>query len=416
MKRKLHPLLLSLLLLSAPYSRAQHAVTCPETLSEASASENQSTRSGLCPEAFRATIDGVENQFYVLSNEAGMEACITNYGARLVSLMVPDAQGKAVDVVCGFPTIEGYTSQSQNHGAIVGRYIGRILGGKFTLDGTTYTLQSNHAQGHCAHGGKPNFGARMWTLVEQTPYSVTLRYLSPDGENGFPGNLDLRVTYSLAIDHALDIRYEATTDRPTVLNPCNHAFFNISGRLNESMENQVMWIDADSITPYDTNKCVTGELMNISSTPFDFRQPRRVGEHIDDDNDQLRVTGGYDHCWVLRSGCKDYSALADALLQGAPDATIYDPATRRCMEVYTTEPGIHVYTGNGLKGNQVGKQGIAYPRRSAVCFEACHFQNSPNVPRFPSTALRPGEVFRSRTIYRFTGKQETDIRECKDKK
>lgn len=368
------------------------------------------TLSGLDPSTFQTQIDGKENRLYTLYNKKGMEACITNYGARIVSLMVPDEAGKTVDVVCGFPTIADYTRQQQNHGAIVGRYIGRILGASFTLDGTTYQLQANHSQGHCAHGGQPNFGARMWTLLKQTRQSVTLGYLSPDGENGFPGNLDIRVTYTVTDDNALDIRFEATTDRPTVLNLCNHAFFNVSGQLDQSAEGQQLWINADSITPYDENKCVTGILQSVSSTPFDFRHPRRIGARIDEADEQLRVTNGYDHCWALRPD-PNRLTLDKSPAECRPDAIVYDPDTRRQMEIYTTEPGLHVYTGNGLKGNQTGKQGIAYPFRSAICFETCHFQNSPNVPRFPSTVLRPGERFQSRTVYRFSTHSESSFQE-----
>ena len=231
------------------------------------------TSSGLRSENFRQKVNGEKTALYKISNKNGLEACITNYGARVVSLMVPDRNGKLEDIVCGFPDINGYLSQPQNYGATVGRYIGRILHARYVLDGKEYCLQANHTDGHTAHGGDPNFGARIWKVQQVTPSSVTLTYLSPDGENGFPGNLKVKLTYTVTEANALDIRYEATTDKPTVINLCNHSFFNLSGNLNSSVENQIMWVDADYFTPYDKKKCVTGELWPVKSTPLDFTQP-----------------------------------------------------------------------------------------------------------------------------------------------
>lgn len=349
------------------------------------------TSSGLQPKAFQQKAEGQKTRLYKITNLKGMEACITNYGARVVSLMVPDKNGKLEDVVCGFSNIEDYISQSQNYGATVGRYIGRILNAQYTLDGKTYHLQANHSLGHTAHGGNPNFGARMWKVTQSTPSSITLNYLSPDGENGFPGNLNLFVTYTITEDNALDIRYEATTDKPTVLNLCNHSFFNISGNLSQSVENQTMWVDADYFSAYDQNKCVTGELWPVAPTPLDFRKPHPLSGHIDDDYGQLKIVNGYDHAWALNHPGDDTR----------PAAWIYDKASGRKMEIYTTEPAIHIYTGNGLKGTVRGKQGVCYPFRAAVCFETCHFQDSPNNPQFPSTTLHPDETFTSHTVYKF---------------
>lgn len=312
------------------------------------------TASGLNPKDFRQKVEGQKTGLYKIANRNGMEACITNYGARVVALMTPDRNGKLEDVVCGFSNIHDYISQSQNYGATVGRYIGRILNAQYTLDGKTYHLQANHLLGHTAHGGDPNFGARMWKVTQATPSSITLNYLSPDGENGFPGNLNLFVTYTITEDNALDIRYEATTDKPTVLNLCNHSFFNISGNLN--------------------------------------REPHLLSEHINDNYGQLNIVNGYDHAWALNHPGDDTQ----------PAAWIYDKVSGRKMEIYTTEPAIHIYTGNGLKGKVKGKQNIYYPFRAAVCFETCHFQDSPNNPQFPSTVLYPGDIFRSHTAYKFT--------------
>ena len=259
------------------------------------------TSSGLRSEDFRQKVNGEKTALYKISNKNGLEACITNYGARVVSLMVPDRNGKLEDIVCGFPDINGYLSQPQNYGATVGRYIGRILHARYVLDGKEYCLQANHTDGHTAHGGDPNFGARMWKVQQVTPSSVTLTYLSPDGENGFPGNLKVKLTYTVTEANALDIRYETTTDKPTVINLCNHSFFNLSGNLNSSVENQIMWVDADYFTPYDKKKCVTGELWPVISTPLDFTQPHAIGRHINDEYGQLQVVNGYDHAWALRS-------------------------------------------------------------------------------------------------------------------
>lgn len=347
--------------------------------------------SGIHSEHFHKKINGEKIHLYRITNTNGLEACITNYGARIVSLMVPSRNGIAEDIVCGFPDISGYTNQPQNYGATVGRYIGRILNAQYTLDNETHHLQANHIDGHTAHGGDPNFGARVWRVKQNSPSSVTMTYVSPDGENGFPGNLNVELTYTLTEENALDIRYRATTDKPTVINLCNHSFFNISGNLTSSIENQVLWVDANYFTPYDKKKCVTGELWPVEDTPLNFTEAQTIGKQINNEYGQLRIVNGYDHAWALNNPGND----------NHPSAWIYDKESGRKMEVYTTEPAIHIYTGNGLKGNVKGKNGISYPFRGAICFETCHFQDSPNNPQFPSTVLRPGETFESHTAYRF---------------
>lgn len=353
--------------------------------------KNNLTLSGLDAMDFQMEVEGKQTELIVITNENGWEACITNYGARLVSLMVPDKEGVFEDVVTGFPTIGEYVSQNQNFGATVGRYIGRILGPSFTIDSVEYKLQGYGKSTHISHGGKPGYAARIWNVEKVQKDAVTLCYLSPDGENGFPGNLRVILTYRLTDDNTLDLEYEATTDKPTVLNLSHHSFFNISGNFNQTVENQTMWIDAERMTSYDEKKCVTGEYLDVEGTPFDFRLPQLVGSRIDEDNNQLKVTRGYDHTWVLNTQGDD-TCIA---------AWIYDAESGRKMEIYTTEPGIHVYAGNGLKGNLVGKDSIAYASRTAICFETMHFQNSPNIPHFPTTLLRPGETFQSHTAYRF---------------
>lgn len=351
------------------------------------------TVSGLQRKDFQTEVDGQQTDLFTLTNKQGMEACITNYGARLVSLVVLDRDGTPEDIVCGFPTLREYKEQRQNFGSTVGRYIGRILNARFTLDGVEYKLIPNNGKsGHISHGGNPGFADRIWTLQHKDSHSVTLSYLSPDGENGFPGNLKVTLTYRLTDDNALDLTYEATTDAPTVLNLSHHSFFNISGDFTQSVENQQLWVDADRFTPYDDQKCVTGEYRPVTDTPLDFRTPQTIGKHINEDDPQLKVTNGYDHTWELNTKGDD----------SRPAAWVYDAVSGRKMEVFTTEPGIQIYTGNGLKGKMTGKGNIAYPFRSAVCFETMHFQDSPNQLQFPSTVLRPGEVFHSHTVYRFS--------------
>ena len=348
--------------------------------------------SGINKADFVTELDGLTTELVVLKNKQGMEACITNYGARLVSLMVPDRNGKLEDVVTGFPTINEYISQNQNFGSTVGRYIGRISGPSFVIDSVEYKLQGYGKSAHISHGGKPGFANRVWTIEKVTDDAVLLSYLSPDGESGFPGNLQVYLTYRLTEDNALDLQFEATTDAPTVLNLSHHSFFNVSGNFNQTVDNQTMWIDADHIIPFDAKKNVVGGYADVEGTPFDFRNPYLVGERLDEDNDQLKVTGGYDHTWVLNTNGDD----------SRPAAWIYDGESGRKMEVYTTEPGVQVYAGNGLKGNLVGKDSIAYQKRSAICFETMHFANSPNVPEYPTTVLRPDQCYVSHTVYKFS--------------
>ena len=334
----------------------------------------------------------------------GIEMTAINYGARVVSLTP-----FGTDVVLGYDQLDQYVETRQNFGAVVGRYIGRIIGGHLEIDGHTYELQ-RQGSGDCGHGGNPNFGARFWNIIASSDTTVTMRYVSPDGENGFPGELTLDVTYTLQPD-ALRIDYKATTNKPTVLNPCNHSFFNLSGDLGCDVLDETLWIDSDSIALYDENKRVYGKLGAVADTPFDFNEPLSIGYRIDDDNFQLGVTGGYDHCYQLNNylrhkqhscsgGCCGNKCSDEALLR-APVAWLHDNETGLTMEVYTTEPAMQIYTANGHKGNLIGKEGKPYKRRNAICFETMHFPDSPNQPHWPSTLLRPGETFSSTTIYKF---------------
>lgn len=347
------------------------------------------TKSGLSPEAFVADINGKQTALYTITNLNGMEACITNFGARLVSLMAPGKRGME-DVVLGFDNINDYISLKQNFGATVGRYIGRIKGARFVLDGKEHQLQG-FGKGNISHGGKPGFANVVWDVVSLTDSSLTLRYLSPDGEAGFPGNLTVNLTYTLTAANALKLSYEATTDKPTVLNISNHSFFNISGHPEKDILHEKLTVNSKKIATFDKQKNLDGGFRKVKGTPFDFRLPKTIGQDIDQDDEQLNITKGYDHSFVLKN-------RKGKLLR---QATLTDQEAGRQMLVYTTEPALHIYTANGLKGNQKGKQGIAYPRRSAICFEAMHLADSPNHPEFPSTTLRPGETWRSTTVYEF---------------
>lgn len=350
------------------------------------------TLSGLNPDKFKETIDGKQTELYVLKNSNGMEACITNYGARVVSLMAPNWNGRYEDVVLGYDNITDYHTKGQNFGATIGRYAGRIIGPKFSINGTEYKLQDDGGKGHISHGGKPGFQNRVWNVVSSETHKITLQYESPDGENGFPGKLTVTLTYTLTDQNALDVDFTAITTKPTVLNLTNHSFFNISGDLSRAITSQNLWIDSNKFAEYDKNKNVTGELVSVRNTPFDFTKPHQIGTRIDQEDAQLAVTGGYDHSFLLRHPGE----------MRKPAAIVYDAQSGRTLTVYTTEPAIHIYTGNGLKGNQVGKGGVTYPKRSAICLETMHFADSPNKPWFPSTLLNPGDTYHSKTVFMFS--------------
>ena len=335
--------------------------------------------------AFSLSIAADDFESATITNAQGtMKMNVINFGARIQSL-----EYKGQDVVLGFDTLSHYRDKKQNFGATVGRYIGRIVGGRFSLDDTEYILQGGETGRDCSHGGTPGFSQQFWQIEGRDSNMVTLRFDSPDGENGFPGNLTLWVTYTLTED-ALRIDYRAKTDKATVLNPSNHSFFNLSGCMGDSICDHVLWIDADSMAMYNERKQVTGELAGVGGTPFDFRVPCAIGARINDDDGQLRVTKGYDHCYRLCTG-------GDLR---RPAARLISPTTGLAMEVYTTEPAMQIYTANGHNGSLIGKGGTRYPRRNAICFETMHFPDSPNKPQWPSTVLRPGEEFRSTTIFR----------------
>lgn len=349
------------------------------------------TKSGLDPSKFETTVDGKAVKLYVLKNKAGMEVCATNYGGRIVSVMVPDRNNQWRDVVLGHDSIADYIHIDGNFGALIGRYGNRINQGRFTLDGVEYQLPQNN-YGHCLHGGPKGFHHSVWNATQPNDTTLELTLHSPDGEAGFPGNLDVKVVYTLTSDNALLLQYTATTDKPTVVNLTNHSYFNLSGNAANDVLNDTVQFDADAFTPIDSTFMTWGEIRPVEGTPFDFRAGKTVGQDIEADDEQLKNGLGYDHNMVLNTG-GDLSKVA---------CRISDPTNGIVLRVYTTEPGIQFYTGNFLDGKVKGKGGIAYPRRGAICVETQHYPDSPNQPNYPSVVLRPGETYSSTCIYKFS--------------
>ena len=358
-------------------------------LSVACKKEDEVTLSGLNIRNFQTEVNGQLTNLFVLKNENGMEACVTNYGARLVSLMVPDRNGKPEDVICGFSNIQYYLNDKQNFGAIIGRYSGGIHNATFTLDSITHRLSPNSGLPG-ADGGDSGFACRIWQGEQLEENAVQMTLFSLDGEYGFPGNLGVTVIYRLTDQNELDVTYEATTDKATVINLSNQIYFDLSGDSDSTLEDQTLYINADSYIPYDSLKCITGELLPVFGTPFDFMSEKPISKRIDEDVMQLTVTNSYNHYWVLNTN-GDQTKLA---------ARLRDKKNGRELDVYTNEPGLRVYVANGLNGDMV-KKGNTYQKRSAICLEVLHFPDSPNKPQFPSTVLRPEEVYRSHCIYRF---------------
>ena len=351
------------------------------------------TQSGLNPKDFESTYNGSPTALYTLTNTHGMEVCITNFGGRIVSIMVPDREGDMQDVVLGFDKVQDYFPENNqtDFGAAIGRYANRINQGKFTLDGVEYQLPQNNF-GHCLHGGPTGWQYKVYEVLEADGQQLKLGLTSPDGDNGFPGTVKSTVTYTITEDNALDIAYEATTDAPTVINMTNHAYFNLSGNpATHSITDDLLWINATHFTPVDSTFMTTGEIRPVAGTPFDFTQAKPIGQDIEADCQQVRNGRGYDHNWCLDTD-RDIAALA---------AELYCPESGINMKVFTDEPGIQVYVGNFLDGSVIGKKGIAYPRRSAICLETQHYPDSPNKPQWPSVVLRPGQTYTSHCIFTF---------------
>ena len=348
---------------------------------------------------FGKTTDGVPIYRYLLDNKKGVEAVVISYGATLVSLKIPDRNGKVADIVLGYDNLEGYEQGKSYFGGTIGRYGNRIAGGQFTLDGTLYHLPKNDGP-NTLHGGTIGFNKRVWKAVDRSTASaqvLELSYTSPDGEEGFPGTLKVHVTYTLPAEtNELRIDYSATTEKDTVLNLTNHSYFNLSGDPHNTILDHQLLLRAKEFTPVDSTLIPTGELLAVQGTPFDFTKPTAIGARINQDDQQLKFGKGYDHNWVLEKTEKGGLQLA---------AEVFEPTSGRVLEVLTTQPGIQFYSGNFLDGTAIGKGGIAYAHRTGLCLETQHFPDSPNHPKFPSTELKPGHTFRSTTVLRFASRK-----------
>ena len=351
----------------------------------------KATDSGLLQSNFRTEVDGKKTDLYILRNKNNMEVCITNFGGRIVSVMVPDKDGQMRDVVLGFDSIQDYISKPSDFGASIGRYANRINQGKFTLDGVEYQLPRNN-YGHCLHGGPQGFQYRVYDAVQLNPQELQLTYVAKDGEEGFPGNITCKVLMKLTDDNAIDIQYEAETDKPTIVNMTNHSYFNLDGDAGSNAEH-LLTIDADYYTPVDSTFMTTGEIVPVEDTPMDFRTPMPVGERINDfDFVQLKNGNGYDHNWVL-------NAKGDINRRAA---SLKSQKTGIVLDVYTNESGVQVYAGNFLDGSLTGKKGITYNQRASVCLETQKYPDTPNKTEWPSAVLRPGEKYMSQCIFKFS--------------
>ncbi|MBR5655036.1 MAG: galactose mutarotase [Prevotella sp.] len=360
------------------------------------------TQSGLDPLAFDSVINGKEVHLYTLKNANGMEACITNFGGRVVSLMVPDKDGKMIDVVLGYDNLLQYTdsvNSPSDFGSTVGRYANRIKDGKITVEGKEYQLPRNNF-GHCLHGGTSGWMYQVYDAQQPNDSTLVLTLTSPDGDNGFPGEVKVTATYSLTADNALDCKYEATTDKETVINMTNHSYFNLNGDPSQEAMDMVMYINADNWTPADATYMTTGEIKPVEGTPMDFREAHAILDHVNDSTfDQIKNATGYDHNWCLntyKDGKGDDSQVA---------VSLFSPKTGIMLEVFTNEPGMQVYTGNFQGTGIACKKGIKYPKHVSVCLESQKYPDSPNKKDWPSPYLKPGEKYYSHLVYKFSVKK-----------
>ena len=358
------------------------------------AQKNQTelTLSGLNPTKFQTVVNDAQTDLYTLKNKAGMEVCITNFGGRIVSIMVPDKNGEMKDVVLGFDSIADYINVPSDFGASIGRYANRINQGRMVLDGDTIQLPKNNF-GHCLHGGPKGWQYQVYEANPIDETTLELTRFSPDGDANFPGNLTAKVLFKLTDDNAIDIKYSATTDKKTVINMTNHSYFNLSGNPSKAATDHILYVNADNYTPVDRTYMTTGEIVPVKDTPMDFTTPKAVGRDITNfDFIQLKYGNGYDHNWVLNTN-GDVKQLA---------AKLTSPESGISLEVYTDEPGIQVYTGNFLDGTVKGKKGIVYNQRASVCLETQHYPDSPNKPQWPSVILEPGQTYNSECIFKFS--------------
>ena len=342
--------------------------------------------------------DGEAVHLYTLKNANGMTADISNYGGIITRLLVPDRLGRVEDVVLGYDNLESYLDVSPYFGCVVGVYGNRIKDGKFELDGNQYQVTTNSEAGGAPvhlHGGDKGLDKVLWSarpIVNKNSALLVLNYIHPDGAEGYPGNIRIRVVYRLTNENALEVSYRATTDKTTVINLTHHSYFNLNGEgVGTPLDHELM-INADHITPITARMVPTGELLPVKGTPFDFTQPSKPGDRIDDDHPQISLGGGYDHNWALNRQGEEMELAA----------SVYESSSGRYMEVWTEEPGIQYYSGNFLDGSIVGKSGVPYEYRSGFCLETQHYPDSPNHPNFPSTTLKPGEIYNTKTAYRFS--------------
>ncbi len=357
----------------------------------------QLTKSGLDPKNFESVINGDSTSLVTLTNASGMEVCITNYGGRIVSVMVPDKNGDFQDVVLGFDSVSAYTPEinKSDFGAAIGRYANRINQGRFILDGDTIQLPQNNF-GHCLHGGTDmgtlGWQYRVYKIENATDSTLTISIDSPDGDNQFPGNVKAYVTYTLQNDNALKIDYSATADKPTIINMTNHSYFNLSGDPELSVTDEMVWINASNFTPVDSTFMTTGEIIPVKDTPMDFSEEKLLGKDIESEYIQVKYGNGFDHNFVLDTK-GDLSNCA---------ARVTDPRSGIVLEVFTNEPGVQFYTGNFLDGTVTGKKSKIYNQRHGLCLETQKYPDTPNKPQWPSATLRPGETYNSTCIYKFS--------------
>ena len=360
-------------------------------------SQETLTKSGLNPTNYETIVDGVKPvKLYTLKNAAGMEVCVTNFGGRIVSIMVPDKNGNLKDVVLGFDSIADYQNIPSDFGASIGRYANRINKGVIVMDGETIQLPQNNF-GHCLHGGPKGWQYQVYEANQLNDSTMTLTMKSPDGDANFPGNVTATVSYVLRSNNSLDITYTATTDKETVINMTNHSYFNLNGDPTKDIENCILYINADNYTPSDSTYMTTGEIAKVDNTPMDFRKPTAIGKDVNNFKfDQIKNANGFDHNWCLntyKDGKGDDTKVA---------ASLYSPLTGIMLEVYTNEPGIQVYTGNFLNGKINGKKGIAYNKRAACCLETQKYPDTPNKKGWPTANLKPGEKYYSHCIFKFS--------------